>query len=57
MGQREPARDASLSKVGLVHVEVVVTDPRHDPVTGLPVEAFRLTRNPRRPPASPVYRL
>lgn len=33
-----------------MHVEVVVTDHRHNPVTGLPEEAFHLQENGRRQP-------
>lgn len=50
MGPRESTRDTVSSEVGLVQVEVVVTDPRHHPVTGLPEEAFHLEEDGRRQP-------
>ena len=50
-GPREPAPDTGPpSGVGLVQVEVVVTDHRHHPVTGLPEEAFHLEEEGRRQP-------
>jgi len=39
----EAAPPAPVSEVGLVLVEVVVTDREHRPVTGLPAEAFQLS--------------
>lgn len=47
-----PAPDAAPSEVGLVHVEVVVTDARDAPVTGLPAEAFRLEEDGQRQPVA-----
>ncbi|MGD2071633.1 MAG: VWA domain-containing protein, partial [Gemmatimonadota bacterium] len=42
MGPRESTGNAAASEIGLVHVEVVVTDDEGRPVTGLPAEAFRV---------------
>jgi VWFA-related protein len=47
-GRPEPSPDTVPSEGGLVQVEVVVTDPRHSPVTGLPAEAFRLEEDGER---------
>ena len=47
-GRQEPAPDTVPSQVGLVQVEVVVTDDLHNPVTGLPREAFRLEEDDAR---------
>ncbi len=41
-GRQEPTPDTVSSGVGLVQVEVVVTDDLNSPVTGLLAEAFRL---------------
>jgi len=55
-GQKESAPETPRSEVGLVQVEVVVTDHRHIPVTGLPEDAFRLEEDGRPSPLIGISR-
>jgi len=53
-GRQAPTADTVPSEVGLVQVEVVVTDDLHNPVTGLPAEAFHLEEDGTQPSTNPA---